>query len=115
MHFVQRPNSPVDLPIDYGVQKNVWKYISGGGWHYLTSASMSVDPIADTMTLTGTIPGINAGSRLIFVTHDSNPKNSGMDTSFCGVTSGWVSQPMGFSLQQESGETIQDWNIAQKK
>ena len=85
LHFVSQPDSPVSQPIADGVQKNVWRYESSTGhWLSISKATLIVDPAADTMTLTGTIPGINAGSRLIFYTYDRNPGDTFQaDTSSC--------------------------------
>ena len=56
-------------PVSYGLQADVWRigsrsFISFGESSYVASAE------ADTITLIGTIPGINADSRLTFVTTD---------------------------------------------
>jgi len=88
LHFVSQPDSPVTQPIADGVQKNVWRYDSTSGhWLTISQATLNVDPAADTMTLIGTIPGINSGSRLIFYTYDRNPGGTFQaDTSSCGGT-----------------------------
>lgn len=84
-HFVSNPNTPVLLPIANGVQTNTWIYNSSiGGWSFGTWATLVVDPQANTMRMTGTIPGLTANSRLLFETYDYNPGGSRLiDLSAC--------------------------------
>jgi hypothetical protein len=73
-HWVFRPDSPVSRPIADGVQKNVWRYDPACSCSRVVgSATLSVDPQSDTMTLTGNIPGISCTSQLRFQTTDYNP------------------------------------------
>ena len=56
-------------PVSYGLRSDVWRigsrrYVTFGESSYIASAE------ADTITLFGTIPGITADSRLVFVTTD---------------------------------------------
>lgn len=87
-HFVSQPNSPVSLPIQNGVQANTWIYDANvGGWTYGNPVTLTVNPTANTMRMTGVIPGLNANSRLLFETYDYNPGGSRLhDRSLCSET-----------------------------
>lgn len=60
-------------PISQGVQVNTWKANESGGMSYLGVASIIVSDQANTITLSGTIPGISTNSNIYFSTFDYNP------------------------------------------
>jgi len=67
--FLSESGENVITPVSYGLESNVWRigsrsYVTFGESSYIASAE------ADTITLLGTIPGITADSRLVFVTSD---------------------------------------------
>jgi len=67
--FLSESGENVITPVSYGLESNVWRigsrsYVTFGESSYIASAE------ADTITLLGTIPGITADSRLVFVTTD---------------------------------------------
>ena len=72
IHFV-RPSSAdsnTTIPIGDKVLASTWKVNPGGGATSLENASIEVSTQANTITLTGDIPGITADSRLAFQTYD---------------------------------------------
>ncbi len=104
MHIVQTPNSPVTLPISNGAEKQkVWKLRSGGGYEEYAAATLTVDPSADTMALSGNIPGIHAGSRVFFFTRAyDNMLVRRLDRSSCDVTPGILSPAGAPGIAQET-------------
>lgn len=67
--FLSESGENVITPVSNGLESNVWRigsrsYVTFGESSYIASAE------ADTITLIGTIPGITADSRLVFVTTD---------------------------------------------
>ena len=67
--FLSESSENVITPVSYGLESDVWRvgsrgYVTYGESSYVASAE------ADTITLFGTIPGINADSRLVFATSD---------------------------------------------
>ena len=109
MHFVFQPDSPTAMPIGNGVQVNTWRHDStSGSWHYLAQATLTVDSQSDTMILTGNIPGIKSGSRLLFETFDYNPGGTGQAApSSCGAVTGLESPCIELGVQQEANEIVQ--------
>jgi len=87
MHWPFQPDSPTTKPIADGVQVDTRQYDSTSNrWKYFATATLSVDPQADKMTLTGNVPGINSASRLSFSTVDYNPGGTSQgDTSSCSI------------------------------
>lgn len=84
-HFVYQPNKPVTTPIQNMVQVSTWVYdASFGGYSFSSWATLAIDPNSDIMVLTGTIPGLNGNSRIMFQTSVHNPGGSPtIDTSYC--------------------------------
>lgn len=114
MHFVFMPNSPTSLPISDGVQKNVWQFDpSDNSWWSIATASLTVDPLSDTITLSGTIPGITVSSRLAFYTLDYNPGGSRLsDQSSCLMkASSFSYNPIVFTNQTTNLAEIQNWKL----
>jgi len=67
--FLHESRETAMVPVSYGLKSDVWRigsrsYVTFGESSYIASAE------ADTITLFGTIPGINADSRLVFDTTD---------------------------------------------
>ena len=67
--FLSESGENVIAPVSFRLESNVWRigsrsYVTFGESSYIASAE------ADTITLLGTIPGITADSRLVFVTTD---------------------------------------------
>jgi len=118
-HWVSTPNSPTTKAIENGVQTNVWEHIPGttGTFRTIANATLTVNAQADTMILSGDIPGITSGSRLFFYTYDYNPGGSlETDTSSCAATGQSSSQhqvPM--LIQQKSNDTVQHWSVADEQ
>ena len=71
-HFVHPSSSgeAVHLPLSQGLQANSWQMEAGGAAVYLSSISIEVSNVENTITLTGDIPGITSQSRLVFETYD---------------------------------------------
>ena len=112
IHFVSTPDSPTVKPIADGVQKNVWQYIGSGSWRSISAATLSVDPLGDTMTLSGNIPGITSASRLVFYTYDYNPGGSlQYDLSSCATVSTSVPQTRS-EVGVASNGSVQRWDEA---
>lgn len=59
-HIVSQPDSPVTQPIADGVRVDVWSSAGGEYWTNPRTATLVVDTQADTLTLTGRIPGISS-------------------------------------------------------
>ena len=110
-HIVWELTSPITQPIADGVETYVWLYDSTGNyWSTHESATLNVDSLSNIMTITGTIPGINANSRLVFFTYDYNPGSAYQnDTSTCSVTTGLVSEFMKAVTQQGDNGAAQRW------
>jgi hypothetical protein len=117
LHFVFTPDSPIVQPIASGVQKNVWRYNSTSqSWSAIDSATLVVNTTANSISLTGKIPGINAGSRIIFVTYDYNPAGAYQsDLSACGVADGLETQSINVGTQYEQGNMLQYRRFLQKR
>jgi hypothetical protein len=71
-HTVYMADLPVELPIADGVQTSVevWE---DDGWRFLGRATLAVDAAADTLTLTGDMPGLSPHALLMPRTYDANP------------------------------------------
>ena len=106
-HFVSTPNSPANLPIANGLQTNTWVYKPAiSGWTFGTWGTVVVDPAANTIRITGAIPGLNADSRLFFQTYDYNPGGGTIyDESMCPSTS-----PL--TPQKSETQVIADWVLS---
>ena len=57
-------------PVSYGLRSDVWRIGTRRFAAFGESSSYIASAEADTVTLSGTIPGISAASRLVFVTDD---------------------------------------------
>lgn len=70
-HFVpaSRKGSNAQAPIESGLEANVLK-ARPDGFVFMSGATLAVFPEENTLTLTGTIPGITQESRLTFKTYD---------------------------------------------
>jgi len=104
MHFVFTPNASTALPIPNGVQVNVWQFDPSPGcsscYRSVSGASLAVDSQADTLSLSGTIPGIQANSRLSFRAYDYNPGGAHLsDTSTCSAA---LTSSSGVAAQAEA-------------
>jgi hypothetical protein len=65
-------DSPTNMPIEQGVQADVWK-LSGMGSDLFSVSSIEVDPEKNTIKLSGKIPGITDTSQFYYITSDANP------------------------------------------
>ncbi|MCX6056081.1 MAG: hypothetical protein NTZ74_14430 [Chloroflexi bacterium] len=72
------------FPIEKGVQVNVW-LLSGNTSTTSTQENINVDPEANTITISGTIPGVTANSKFFFSTYDANPDGQ-LETTFGQIT-----------------------------
>ena len=70
VHFAFDPDAASTGSIEDNVQVEVWKYAEGGGTDGADPATIQVDSEANTITLSGIIPGISEESRLVFITKD---------------------------------------------
>jgi hypothetical protein len=61
--------SPMVEPLQRALQCDVWE-LRAGGADRIGPASLTVDSEANTITLSGVIPGVSAASRLSFETYD---------------------------------------------
>ncbi len=69
--FPSASGRDITAPIENKAQANTGKWHESGAFHfYLEPASMEVSPQADTITLSGEIPGITSESQLVFEAYD---------------------------------------------
>ena len=83
-----RAAAPVALPIEDVVKVYLCQWAPAEStFHCAAGGTLSVDAQQETLTLTGDVPGIQAGSRVFFYAKDYNPGGPLLEeTSTCTVT-----------------------------
>lgn len=86
-HNVVNPNTPVTLPIADGVQANIWQFdLNEQMWVPLSEIAATVDPGRNTITYSGSIPGMSKNAIISFASFDFNPDGTPeTDSSKCNA------------------------------
>ena len=70
-YFADTSNPNLLAAIEDEVQANVWEFDpSDDGWSVIGPATIYIDPEADTISLTGEIPGLTSDAWISFFTYD---------------------------------------------
>jgi len=83
-HFKQRGSKTGAIQELFAKDTNLWQLKANGSMSTIKTGTIKVDLAANTITLSGVIPGITPDSLLMFTTFDANPGGTRQTDLVCG-------------------------------